>query len=1335
MDVFGSGPRLDAPQGDPARQAVAALRGYGYQLYTSGLAWLGLADGELLYLEVAEDYAVASRDALAGTQVKDTAASGNITLQSADVRAAIDAYADLVTRNPGRVVSLHYLTTAEIGVERRKGQRIAGESALRYWRHAAAGADVAPLRALLMGLNLKSATNAYIAALPDDALRREFLGRIHWTCGAPGLHDVRADLEAGLIEYVASARRLSSQVGKAMVPTVVESILITAVSNGPRQLRRANLLALIDKAAMVTVPHEQLAAAFQGSAGAGSFTRPSLLVPSTELPLPSIIAPRAKLVGALDAVRRATGIVIAIGATGLGKSFAARLLAAQTGGEWAIADFRNLSSADTAARLSLLLGELAASPATSVILDDLNEIDDPAVRDLLLRLIVGLRRRDRTAIIASYRAPALATLHHLSPAVVPVVDIPYLSEEEVAELVALTGGETKYVGPVYRAASCGHPQLTMAALLHLSAMGWSRASLTAVLGGQLQTEMGAERRVVRQRLVAAMPAEAQLLLFRASMIGGSFDRKLAMALGRLAPTVPLAGVVLDRLIGPWIEPMRRDRLRVSPLLEGTAQEVFSDAECRAIHYCIADTIMRGDVLSVLDAGMAVRHALCSEDGQLVAAFAMSVIACNVDMFDMLAPFAGELLLFESDTLIFPRDPAASTLLRLAQLLALLPYGSAKAAQQCWEALEREREYAKDEIPFEALALSKLLLHPRAGELFPNWIEFLLRFDRLTEADEWLAATGRSFQSKADGNPHVSGVLLAGQIGNIRTVHGFRGLLERLDRETAALRERFFSAFQSGRGDISILVNHGWLKESRTERFDWEAAASDYAACADIAMRWQNPTLAARCAIAQAICYDENGDNAERALACLFDAEQRFGSDIALARARAKIHWRRRDHAAALPLLTAVAEDGGQDALERAYIAREAGISAAELGDWAAAQNWFDRAHIAVSNLKTPSVQAMAIGLLADTAHAACCAGYPHIAIPKLRDALLRLPTIDPDGTLAEAYCHRVVRHAVLWLLEELTGRFSAVNQDIQYAPGCASNPDPPEAIRSHPVAALDSAFYLLAEVDEALAAPTGFYREFRNCLTDGPILSLEISLAIAQDRKVISAHDPNDFVMRVRRHASMARIVASGGGRDLGDQLRNPERGSIPLAVIDADAPADILRGAEDFLLSFAIAAAIAGDFAAVDTAVAAGLNAPELVALHPLLERMVGRAAELRSDREGAAIAVNVLRQDLSVRPAEFCWAGIWLLFHVRVSNLGDGVAAPLVTWLFDGWTHLVRQARFRLTAPTINVPPIETILSHPDRTSAAAARLLLAAAPAALTSVPAIVRSHLEELAASTL
>jgi len=109
-DGFSTGPRLsDAPQGDVARQAVAALRGYAFQLYGSVLAWLELKEGEDLFLEVAEDYAVVAQDALKAVQAKETRASGAVTLNTAGVKEAINSFVDLSHRNPMQTVSLRYL--------------------------------------------------------------------------------------------------------------------------------------------------------------------------------------------------------------------------------------------------------------------------------------------------------------------------------------------------------------------------------------------------------------------------------------------------------------------------------------------------------------------------------------------------------------------------------------------------------------------------------------------------------------------------------------------------------------------------------------------------------------------------------------------------------------------------------------------------------------------------------------------------------------------------------------------------------------------------------------------------------------------------------------------------------------------------------------------------------------------------------------------------------------------------------------------------------------------------------------------------------------------------
>lgn len=1332
MQVFGSGPRLDAPNGDPARQAVAALRGYAYQLYASALAWIALPDGAMLHLEVAEDYAVATQDALSGTQVRDTAGSGSVTLQSLGAREALDSFVDMVNRNPGRTVWLDYLTTSPIGLERSAEHRIDGAAALSYWRRAAAGADLAPIRRLIDALDLKEATHSSLRALSDEAYRTEFLQRIHWHCGAPGLVDVRADLEAGLVEFVATARRLSSQVARGITSAVLERILMTAGTRGARALRRADLLKLIDEAALVAVPIEQLAAAFQGDPAAG-ISRTRLLAPVDDLPLPAIRAARTALVDEIDAARRGCGLAVVSGATGLGKSLLARLVAARGTAPWSIAHFLQLSPTEAAARLGHLQGELAGASATHVILDDLNGLDDPAVREALARLLAGLRRRDATAIITSYRAPVATTLQNLVPGAASPIEVPYLDVDEITDLVMQAGGDAKYAGSVYRACANGHPLMTMAALLRLQRDGWSRRSIAAVLGGGLQYELGAERRAVRERLVRALSEDAQTLLLRTSLVRGGFDRKLAIEIAGLNPAVPRGGLVLDQLEGPWIEPFRRGRLRVSPLLEDAAAEVMSPAECRDVHLCVADTLLRQGDIETADAPAAMHHALCSEETDLVVAFAHSVITCPVEMLDILAPHLTELMFMPTDVPIFAKDEAASAMMRTGQLLMLLPYATPESARACWDTLDRERLSMQGAELFEGFILSKLLLHPRTGELFDDWLEILLRFDRCCVADPRLAANSSMVQVEGGRNPHATGILFASQMRSIVTVARFRAILERLDREDPDTRERVLSSFHPGQGDISVLVNHGWMKESRTDGFDWEAAQRDYAAATELALRWGDRTLASRCAIAQAICIDENGDDSERALAGLVEAEGRIGFDVVFGRARAKIHWRRRDHANALPLLAAAAEAGGQDTIERAYIAREAGISAASLNDWGSAYQWFERAQEAAAAASDiPSVRAMSIGLMADTAHAAYRAGRADIAISKMRAALKALPSIDPNGTLAEAHCQRVVRHGLLWIYRQATGFVATTEEEeVIYQAGAASNPEPLEAIRTHPLIALDMSFYLLADADEALAEPTGYYRHFREDLIDGPVLSYEILDAIKQGNLAIRRHDPTDFVERVRRHASMAALVESG---EPAEQLTNPRRGTIPLAVIDGSEPVNVRRGAEDFLLSLGTASVMARDFAAVDSIVAQGLAAPEIVGLHPFLRRMGGDLSAIASDRDGAANAIFSVREDLSGRPLEFCWTAVWLIFHVNASKLRDGVLEPLVAWIFAGAEHLVRNGRFHLTTPTLTVPPVEAILKSTERSLSSASRLLLALGVAVDTNYIPQVRSNLEVLGGIT-
>src|ERR1700730_523068 len=121
---FTPGDSLDSPPtGEVERQTVASLRGYAYQVAAAALAWLDLDARGKVYLEVAEDYAIVAQHSLDAVQVKDTAESGSVTLNTEAVRDAINTFVTLVANNKDRNVQLRYFTTSPVGTEHQTSDR------------------------------------------------------------------------------------------------------------------------------------------------------------------------------------------------------------------------------------------------------------------------------------------------------------------------------------------------------------------------------------------------------------------------------------------------------------------------------------------------------------------------------------------------------------------------------------------------------------------------------------------------------------------------------------------------------------------------------------------------------------------------------------------------------------------------------------------------------------------------------------------------------------------------------------------------------------------------------------------------------------------------------------------------------------------------------------------------------------------------------------------------------------------------------------------------------------------------------------------------------------
>jgi hypothetical protein len=476
------------PIGDVERQAVAALRGYAYQVAAAALAWLDVHDNGRIFLEVAEDYATVAQQSLDATQVKDTAGSGSVTLNTEAVQDAVDAFVRLTANNKDRLVQLRYLTTAPIGTELKASDRPGGVAGLIYWRQAAAGADVGPLRALLASDKFSADVQAFVKGRNDEALRRDLLQRIQWDCGQADLAGITQEIEERLVVLGRDRFNLPATEARRLANVLIYHVLKKSVLKraSDRVLTRPDLYSVIDAATRVSVTRQAagsmldfgtaIATALAGGQSldaAFSAVDTRWLIPSADLETPRGIIARQSLASLIEEPLAKYGRVILVGGSGLGKSLVAREVSGKKPGGFVTVDLRDADARETAQRLDLTLGRIGALAFDCLIFDDFNQMEHGQARTAFVRCLQALQRRDRSAIVTAYRRPSQKTLTELGLDAEAVIEMPYLTEDEAKEVIRASGGDPDLWGRIAFAGGCPRPSPACARLCH----GHGRARL------------------------------------------------------------------------------------------------------------------------------------------------------------------------------------------------------------------------------------------------------------------------------------------------------------------------------------------------------------------------------------------------------------------------------------------------------------------------------------------------------------------------------------------------------------------------------------------------------------------------------------------------------------------------------------------------------------------------------------------------------------------------------------------------------------------------------------------------------------------------------------------
>lgn len=1318
--------KLHIPDDQIKRQAVASLRGYAYQIYQTLNAWLTLKDEEILLLEVAEDFAVIASAALKATQVKDTAGTGSVTLKTESVADTIKSLWQFQHANSSRDVCITYLTTSKIGKERELTFPD-NQKGLTYWQVAAReGTDIEPIRRVLSELNLPPEIIDFIKNSTPDELRDRILRRIKWVCAEEDIEDLDQIIRDRLV-YFGERQGFTPADSERAQDSLIVAILKKIVHKTDRQLSMADFLDTFEKAVSISLPVSQvrklvssLLVANQGPA-VGTISAADSVLNATQVPFPPRVLDRHSLVEQLVSDMGQSGAMWLHGSSGTGKTVLARFIARQSRYNWLLVQLRDcFSASDLEFRLCRLLQSLQSSRLGGVILDDFPMNYASNVRTRLSMLVNEVHRMDGSVIVTSAKPPSPNLQGCFGENGSTVVNVPYFSRDEVAELIKLAGGDgQKWAGVVHSFCGAGHPQLVQARISGLRQRNWPNAELLAGFPGigVSAKEIEEERESVRERLLSELLPNTRKLLYCLTLIIGYFDRELAIAVGEIEPSIQMHGEELDILLGPWIEVMANDRFRVSPLVSSAGIQTLSKPIQMEVHKRIVDNLIGrrpfpGDFLGTL-----LSHALISRHVQGLTWLIMAITRTPDNNRSMIAEHLFVLPLLDTSQPLFKENIHVSAMLRLAQFRVAAWANKTECLPAIADQLIREsRMIDNRDIAdgFLVLVASSILMEQSLRISPQKWIPLLEELEKAMSGEGELAHFIRKHDpfEKSSRDWTTPQFLFFIRATTLNSINELIELFSELNQMELKHREVLLSSLSILLSGKRLMVDSGWLAESREGNVDGAASAEKYRRLAVIAETWGNTDIAVWCECARAIMLDEYANESDSALASLDEAEEKYPNEIRLARRRASIYYRKGDYPTALATISHIAEAiPKDDHIERAFALREAGVSAAEIRDFTKASHFFSEA-CGAAIAATDNMRPMAIGLKGDWAVAEFQMGNKKEAVNLMHQAVIDAEQLDPAMGKNEKYCRKILGHVLLWMQSQVRG-YPVSGLEVPIVFGCCSTPEPTDEILKWTSAPYLNNWYQFAFLEIMLQMDLGFLDDLRKRTGTQRILSCELALNYYLMTKHITSVDIESFFLYLPEYL-VKTVFQIEHGKDIkADTVYDFMTSEFPSLRSD-DWKSKVHVGvAKEAVLALATAAACSG----ISTFYESLKNHIDRLehgsaVLVPFVECFEKRPDTKADRNEVAAFYVGCLMAEEAVlTPDKMFIISSRLCDWLSTSNFRPTLENMVEGHLVKSWQKIITNQRFLLKQPMMFVPAIEDALKEPTKGVKKIAGIVLAA------------------------
>lgn len=1054
--------------GDPARQAVASIRGIVYQIWWSIDAWLQLSSpDEVIFLEGAEDLdRIASGGAIAG-QVKHEAE--NLSLNNRRSHEALENFWTLSLRESTRRVDFHYITTASAALER--DAQFGGVAGLEAWRIAQTSLEMAARIQAYVAPKLAStsALKAFLASATSEQVQEQLIRRVHWFLDQPGLDAVKQSVDDRLVVRLNQTNVSLSYVGavRDRLHAFACEVLVRPESAG-RRLGLADLLREIDAATTEHVPVPALQyQQFQRALQAGAFDPGAALLRVMRLPLPQAPVPLLNRTSLVEHVRLRMAERKAVLLTGTiykGKTTIAQLVANELCPDAWWFPVASRSGVDTDNLLRALATGIADESAPSLVVVDNLDLSPSAhaAYGQALALLVSRATRAGRGLLLTARGESGETAQLSDFTGIEAIDVPELSVEEVQQHCLDNGcpeGLSEAWAAFIRGATGGHPKLVQVRIAELGTKGWpapTPADITLT-----SPAITTAKQVARRMLSETVAPETAAFVYTAAEATFPLTRPMLLGLTRAVGGIVNGGDVIDALQGKWLEQALVGRLSVTPILKGSAAEVWPLERRQLAHSHIYDAIASVRSLDVADAAALLFHAYIAHDAsrlvhcaRILETIGEGTISAAVFQQLVWLPYVS---LAEGQRFFEPQ-PYVSAMLRQLQFSVAnqvdsesLPAILARWTDEISQIPEPEPRAA-----LEVMRCSKLLINRNPRVPLRSKLAAIGTLSKLRgEASDVAEEHGRRFMAQTnaalDGIPAgatTAQFYLSLQAPSVRGLKDLAEVLDWLELDSDAEERQAFETVLHWPlvNSCGAFVHGAWASRHSSET-EWEATVALLSRADAVARRFGLVQFGSEVAKATSIVQGEHLHDHAAAMQTLADAASAFGDTTTIREQRVNALFQVNDDNAALAVWDSLISDPEAAKAIDAFAFRRAGICACRLERWPQAERYF------LAGSAVPAEFRLAItsfGLVVDASHIAALAGAPQRAARMLSDMLTDLPAAAwEDGHEDWESLFRVV-NSVCNLIEAIAKREDISPLSLPFGkasePGLSFGPSQPNQV-------------------------------------------------------------------------------------------------------------------------------------------------------------------------------------------------------------------------------------------------------------------------------------------------